>query len=202
MRTSPIRGSNLPLAAAVLLTACATTFGTQFARPPVDFVHLGQTTQAQIVERLGEPLKEGQHRRDGQLLHSIYYYFGSEMQPPKDPDTVCFRRLVFGLADDIVISEAFTSTCAADHTDFDERKAADIVKGRTRCDEVIAMMGRPNTRAIDPVADKKGELTIGYTYRDMGRVWGPRKNYSKELMFLCNSDGIVREMSFLEFGSR
>jgi hypothetical protein len=202
MRTSPISGSILPVAAAALLTACATTFGTQFARPPADFVHLGETTQAQIVERLGKPQREEQHRSDGQLLRSIYYYFGSETEPPKDSDTVCFRRLIFVLSDDIVIHEAFTSTCAADHTDFDERKAGDIVKGKTRCDEVIAMMGRPNTRAIYPSADKKGELSIGYAYRDIGRLWGPRKNYSKELKFLCDSEGMVRDMSFQEFGSR
>jgi hypothetical protein len=201
MKASSISGSMLPGVAAALLTACATTFGTQFARPPADFVHLGETTQAQIVERLGKPEGESQARSDGQQLRIIHYYFGSETERPKDFGTVCVRTLIFVLSGEIVVGEGFKSSCAADHTDFDERKAADIVKGKTRCDEVIAMMGRPNTLGIYPTVEKKGDLSIGYVF-SAERRGAPAMSYSKQLSLHCDADGIVREVSFEESGSR
>jgi hypothetical protein len=197
-----MKGRVLPVAAAVLLTACATTIGTQFARPPADAVRLGETTGEQVVAQFGKPQDEKRYRADGQLLRTMAYYFGSETEPAKDPGAVCFRRLVFVLSDDTVIRETFESSCVADHTDFDERKASEIVKSKTRCEDAIAIMGRPNSRGIDPAGGKKGQLGIGYLYSNFARSVDTAKPYRKELELLCDPDGIVREMSFREFGSR
>lgn len=200
MRIPGRYGFILSASAAIALSAC--TIGTEFVRPPADFVRLGETTRAQIIERFGKPQEEQQVRSNSHLLRSIAYFFGSETEPPKVPGTVCVRLLYFMLSDDIVVGEGFQSNCAADHTDFDESRSGEIVKDKSRCDDVIAIMGRPSARAVYPAVEKKGELNMGYTFKYMARPGGPAKNYTKQLEFLCDSDGIVREILFREFGSR
>lgn len=202
MKRSHASRPSFPVAAAAILAACATTIGTQFARPPEDFVRLGQTTEKQVLDRFGKPQAEERSRSDGQLLRGMSYYFGSETEPAKDPGTVCFRKLMFVLADDIVIRETFQSSCTSDHTDFDERKASGIVKGKSRCDEVIAVMGPPNSRAILTTGARKGQRGFGYLYTNFARSKDPAKPYSKSLRFFCDPNGLVSEISFTEEGSR
>lgn len=196
MRIRDLRGLLPWLVGAGVLAAC--TIGTEFVRPSPDFVRLGETTFAQIVERFGKPQGEDQIREDGRTVRRIAYFFGSEMEAPKVPGTVCLRILIFGISEDIVVGEGFTSTCASDHTDFDARKSAEIIKDKTRCDEVTAMLGRPNVREIYPAIDRKGHLSIGYSFSYMTRPGQKIKSYDKSLAILCDSDGVVRETAFTE----
>jgi hypothetical protein len=106
------------------------------------------------------------------------------------------------LVDDVVYAEGFISACAADHTDFDERKAADIVKGRTRCDEVPQLLGRPSFRAIHPVAKVKGEYVVGYQFKYPKRPLLQLNFYEKDLEVVCDANGVVREVMSSEAGDR
>ena len=190
-----------------LLAACETpTIGTSFSRPPPDFVRLGETTRAQIVAEYGKPAEERQVRADGHLLSIISYYHGNREEAPRIPGSVCVRTLQFAVSADIVVAEAFSSNCEADHTDFDDSRVASIVKGTSRCDTVIAALGRPTSRSIYPANANKDELSIGYSFEAMGP--GPSfaptvsYRYRKQLEVICSQDGIVRDVSFFESGKR
>jgi hypothetical protein len=200
VRTANFRGEFLLVAAAAMLAAC--TVGSPFVRPQEDSIRLGETTRAQIIERFGKPQEERQVRSDSHLLRAITYFFGNEMEAPKLAGTVCVRVLYFIFSEEIVVGEGFASSCAADHTDFDARKAADIVKGKTRCDDVIASMGRPGGRGIYPAVDNKGELNIAYMFNSVSLPGRTPKTYEKKLDIICDPNGVVRETLFVESGDR
>ncbi len=200
MKVSGPTGFFLSAAAAAFLSACA--FGTQFTRPAEDFIRLGETTRAQLQDRLGKPEEEKNFRQDGLPLKGIRYVYSNEAEAAKVPNTLCIRSLSFVLVDDIVIAEAFVSSCASDHTDFDEAKRSEIVKGTTRCDEVPSILGRPNWRGIYPLVKEKGETYLGYQFQYVKKPVLQFKTYEKELEIVCDSKGIVREVSFGEAGDR
>lgn len=194
-----IRGATCSVAAVAVLAACA--IGTPFVRPPDDSVRLGETTRAQIVERFGPPDDEVRRRVDGHALTVISYTYSNNAEPTRVPNTLCVRSIEFTLSGDVVVGEGFASACASDHTDFDERKAADIVKDKTRCDEVIAMLGRPAARAIYPIAREKGELFLAYRFLYPKRPLLQLNIYQKVLGIGCGADGVVRETEFMESGT-
>jgi outer membrane protein assembly factor BamE (lipoprotein component of BamABCDE complex) len=183
-----------------LLTACAV--GSQFTRPPEDFVRLGYTTRAQVEARLGTPGDVQNFRQDGLQIRAIQYTYANDAETAKMPNSLCIRSLTYMLIDDVVYGEGFLSACAADHTDFDERKAADIVKGRTRCDEVPQLLGRPSFRAIYPVTKVSGEYVIGYQFTYVKRPLLQLNMYQKDLEVLCDVNGVVREVASSEAGDR
>jgi hypothetical protein len=73
---------------------------------------------------------------------------------PKLPKSLGIRQLEFLLADDVVVAERFASSFASAHTDFDEKKAPDIVAGKTRCERVIALMATSHG-ARDPPGGRR-----------------------------------------------
>jgi hypothetical protein len=185
---------------AVLLGACA--MGTQFTRPAQDAVQLGVTTRAQIEARLGKPEEEETLRQNGMILKGISYSYSNSSEATKVPNTLCIRAVRFAFLDDVAVAEGFNSACAADHTDFDEGKVGQIVKGQTRCDEVIALFGRPSYRGIYPVATEAGNLSIGYHFSYAKRPLLQFKSFQKNLDVLCDSAGVVQEVTYSEVGDR
>lgn len=207
MKNRLFTGALLPVALLAALTGCAsTTIGTSFVRPPQDAVRLGETTEAQIVQRLGKPQDQTELRSDGQLLRVVTYFFGSREETAHPADAICMRALVYRFSGATVVSEAFVSSCASDHTDFDERGADAVVIGSTRCADVVALLGRPHARSIHPAVRAPGEELIGYVFESVGP--GPSyaptitREYSKKLEFTCDARGIVRDKSFVEEGQR
>jgi hypothetical protein len=203
------RRSHAPLSGALvaLLVACQTpTIGTSFARPPPDSIHLGETTRAQIVATYGKPGEEQQLRTDGHVLNVITYYYGSRDEAPRITGSLCIRQLNLALFNDVVVAEVFNSSCEADHTDFDDGRVAGISKGTTRCDDVLAALGRPASRSIYPAIANPGDQSIGYVFNVIGPgpVYSPTVTYryAKRLEVTCGPDGVVRDVTFLEEGKR
>lgn len=194
----PCRKGTAAAFLSALATGCA--IGTAFVRPPEDFVKLGETTRAQIVERFGKPDDEDSKRRNGHHFKVISYTFSSNAEAPKVPNTLCVRTIEFTLADDIVVGEGFVSSCAFDHTDFDEHKRGWIFKGETTCEDVIALFGRPAQRAIYPIATEKANLLIAYRFMYVKRPLLALNIYHKALGFECDADGVVRDTAYAESG--
>jgi hypothetical protein len=182
------------------LAACAV--GTQFTRPPEGFVRLGEATRAGVEARLGRPDREQSYRQDGLQARFVDYTYSNDTETPKMANSLCIRSLTFVLVDDVVFAEGFASSCASDHTDFDQRRVSDIVKGTMRCDDVIAMLGRPAYRAIHPVAKEKGGTDIGYRFLYPKRPLLQFSMYEKVLGIVCDAGGVVQEVSFTESGDR
>jgi hypothetical protein len=188
------------LAVAGGLAACAT--GSSFTRPPEGFARLGETTRAQVEARLGKPGDDETVRRNALVARMIQYTYSDSAEAAKVPNSLCIRSMTFTLVDDIVFAEDFVSACLSDHTDFDERRADRLVKGETRCADVPAVLGRPTYRAIHPVTENSGESAIGYRFQYFRRPLLQFDTYSKELLIVCDAQGLVREVTFTETGKR
>jgi hypothetical protein len=196
----PRFSGHIVLLLAAALTGCAT--GVPFTRPPESFVRLGETTRAQVEARFGTPGREQSYRQDGLQAQFVDYTYSSDTETAKMPNSLCIRSLTFALVDNVVFAELFVSSCVSDHTDFDERRAGDIVKGTTKCNDVIAMLGRPAYRAAHPVAKEKGGMDIGYRFMYPIRPLLQLNIYEKSLAVVCDAEGLVREVSFSEAGER
>lgn len=188
------------LAAALLVGACAV--GTPFVRPAADDIQLGKTTYDELVARLGNPEGETRTRMNERVMRSISYTYIGEAESPKAANSMGGRELSYLILDNVVVAESFMSSYASDHTDFDERRYQDIVKGKTRCEEVVAMYGRPCIRAIYPVSDKPGDTIIGYTFRYMKRPLLQFKMFKKTLAVVCDSQGVASDVAYSESGDR
>ncbi|MCU0974223.1 MAG: hypothetical protein MUF80_09770 [Burkholderiales bacterium] len=199
MRKTTMQRLAVLLVAAAALAACS--IGTQFVRPAQDSIELGKTTYRQLVERLGKPDDEKPLRWDGVELRSVSWTYANNADVPKVPDTLGIRQLEYLVANDVVVGERFASSFASDHTDFDEKQVARIVEGTTRCEEVIALLGRPGARAIHPVADKPGNTAIGYVFQYFKRPLLQFNVYTKTLVVQCGTDGVVRQVKFTEEGT-
>jgi hypothetical protein len=200
MEVLPTRKSFVSFAAVLALSGCAV--GTAFVRPAPDAIQLGRTTYAEVVERVGKPEEEKRARENGRELRQIAYAYVGEAEAPAVPNTVGGREMFFVFSEDIVVAEGFMSSYASDSTDFDDRKVADIVEGKTRCDEVVSMFGRPDVRAIYPAVEKEGETAIGYTFRYLKRPALQFKMFRKGLQVGCDSAGVVTKVSYTEAGDR
>lgn len=176
--------------------------GDPVVRPAPDAIELGKTTYAQVVERLGKPSDETRSRKDDHALRAIDYTHANDAEAAKVPHTAGIRQLVFVFADDVVGAEIFVSSFASDSTDFDDRRAGEIVKGATRCDDVVSMLGRPSMRAIYPVADKQDETAIGYEVKYVKRPILQFKMFAKSLVVTCDAAGIVTQSTDTESGDR
>lgn len=201
MWTSGIRPFPFFVALAGVLVSCGV--GTQFVRPPADFVRLGETTRAQVVERYGKPQDERKISENGRRVFTVGYFFASESEAAKVPGALCVRTLMFTLSENVVVGEGLRSSCLSDHTDFDETKIANVVKGKTRCDEVIERFGRPSAREIYPSIEKKGDTGVYYIFAYMSLRAGEKpKEFKKEFLVMCDPAGVVSDTSYTESGTR
>jgi outer membrane protein assembly factor BamE (lipoprotein component of BamABCDE complex) len=200
MRTLPIKNLFIQVVAAIALTACATS--ANFARPPSDAIQLGKTTRREVIERFGTPSEVRTMRVKDRLLQVFIYKYSSEEEAAKVPGTLGSRQIEFLLSGDFVVGEAFASSFASDDTDFDERKAQDIVKAKTRCDEVVAMLGRPSMTFVYPGTPERGEKLIAYVFKYEKRAGLQADTFEKDLMVRCDPTGVVAEVHYSEEGKR
>lgn len=198
MQVPKMGGAALLLVASVMLTACAV--GTDFVRPPADAIELGKTTYKQVEERFGKPKDETRVQHNKELLRAVSYSYANDFDSPKVPNTMAMRQLILLFSGDIVVMESFNSSFAADSTDFDQHKVGDIIKAKTRCSEVVQLLGRPSGRAIFPAVDKQGESAMSYEFSYVKRPLLKFKTYQKGLKVMCDSEGVVSDVSYTEAG--
>jgi len=181
-----------------MLAACAV--GTEFVRPAPEAIEVGKSTYNQVIEHFGKPKDETRVRKNDELLRAISYTYANDMESAKVPNTLAARNIFFLFLGEVVVAEEFNSSFASDSTDFDQRKVGDIVKGKTRCEEVVQMLGRPAGKAIYPAIDKRGESAIVYGFSYVKRPLLQFKTYSKQLKVVCDSGGVVTDVSYVEAG--
>ena len=139
----------------------------------------------------------------GKELRGITYIYAGDTEAPKVPGTPGLRQLGFVLADDVVVGEIFLSSFASDHSDFDESRVGEIVKGTTSCDEVTRKFGRPGWRVVPPATEHEGDaLVLVYSFKYMKRPVLQFKSFEKSLSVSCDRSGVVRDVSYGEVGDR
>lgn len=172
-----------------LLAACA----GGFVRPDERALKIGETTPAQVVERLGPPTTQQKFERNGEPVLLLAYIYTTEAEPNHgDRGVIASRTLYLFFHDDRLVGHEFRSTIASDHTDFDPRKAREIVKGESTRADVTRLLGRPGGTLSFPMINANLGEAFVYGYSQERRVpFGKPIAFSKTLIVTFDPRGAV-----------
>jgi hypothetical protein len=187
-------------AAALALAACT----KPFVRPAPEELRIGETTQAEVVARMGARGAQGSMERNGRTVAIVSYTYTYDWEKPHGYDGIIpSRTLNFFFHDGRLVGHEFTSTVASDHTDFDLRGMRSIVKGRTTRAEVARLLGPPaGTLAFPVVKTASGGEAMLYAYRESRRVpFGAPMVFSKALVISFDEREIVDDLVYTTSGT-
>lgn len=177
------------------LFGCA---GTDFVRPDSQDLKNGQTTYAQVVARMGEPRREGSVIKNDQTLKTASYGYASFGGKPRREGVTPARSIGFYFYNDTLVGHEFISSWDEDHTDFDDGKIKNIIKGKTTRAEVVRLLGKPSGYYIFPLIKASTAEAAVYAYVEV-RGFTP---YTKLLVVTFDAAGIVTDVEFTSSGSR
>jgi len=187
-----------------ILGGCASTSGTldrNFVRPGAEEWVLGKARYSDIVAKYGPPSDEHMLRGQTPPLKHVSYTFLRGEEPAIAPGIIPVRSIAFYFHNDVLVAESFYSTFRSDHTNFDESKRSQIVKGKTKASDVVALLGRPASKSIDPLArSKERQATYGYVFITVADSILPTTT-TKQLVVVIGEDHVVTDSSF-EMSSR
>jgi len=177
------------LAAALAAAACA----GGFTRRAPDALVLGQTTPAQALERFGRPTGRDRMVRFGKPIDVLSYAYTTEAERHHgDEGVIASRNLMLSFHEDRLVGYEYRSSIEADHTDFDARKARELVKGRSTRDEVAKLLGRPSGHLVFPMIEASLGEAMVYTYVQQRRVpFGAPITFTKSLVITFDQGGAL-----------
>jgi hypothetical protein len=179
----------LVCAAAFALAACA----TGFVRPAPEALRLGETTQAEVIQRFGAPTVRESLERNGQPITFLAYVYTSEAERNHgDHGVIAARTLNLFFHQDRLVGHEFRSSAESDHTDFDQRKARAIVKGQSTRAEVEQLLGQPSGFLTYPVVAAPLGQAMVYGYTQQRRIpFGQPIRFTKSLLVTFDPGGVV-----------
>jgi hypothetical protein len=190
----------IAVAACLLLVAgCA---GTDFVRPDPESFRNGQTTYAQVIERMGKPWREGAEIKNEKTIKHIVYAYAAAGGKPVRPSVTPARAAGFYFHNDTLVGHEFISSWAEDHSDFDDSKVKDIAKGRTTRAQLVQAMGKPGGSYIFPmIKAEKGDAAV-YAYAETSGGVFNMKFHRKVLIVTLDPAGVVADVDFSSSGER
>jgi outer membrane protein assembly factor BamE (lipoprotein component of BamABCDE complex) len=183
-----------------LLSGCA---GTNFVRPEAGALVLGQSKQGDVAQKLGAPMQTGElTKNDKQLKVLKYAYAQSAGGEPLYAGVVPVRSMAFAFFNDTLVSQEFVSSFKADATDFDGAKVKQIVKGKSRKDDVMALLGKPSGEAVYPVVKSSDDRALVYSYTQAkGSVFN-MKFHTKTLVVSYDRSNLVTDVEYSTSGDQ
>ena len=176
-----------------MLAGCA---GRDFIRPDLDVLRNGQTTYAEVVAKFGTPYAEGSVVKNDRTVKTASYAYASLGGKPRREGVTAARAMGFYFDNDRLVGHEFISSWAEDHTDFDETRAKDIIRGKTSRAEVFRLLGKPNGYHIFPlIKASTGEAAV-YAYTEVIGF----KPFQKVLVVTFDPSGIVTDVEFASQG--
>jgi hypothetical protein len=193
---SRLLNASIFVAIAGFITACSV--GTPHVRANAEALKLGSTTYSQVLERFGEPQHVGDLVKNGKPIKSISYSFALVSEEAQRPGIVPARAMTYYFDEHyIFVGQTFESSFDLDSTDFDERKLARIIKGKTTRAEVISLLGKPSGSYIAPMVKATYGEAIGYSNITFGKKSSSgRKVLVKSLHISFNENDQVSDMDF------
>jgi outer membrane protein assembly factor BamE (lipoprotein component of BamABCDE complex) len=184
--------------AVLLLAGISGCAGTNFVRPDSDSLKNGQTTYSQVTAKFGQPRQEGSVIKNEQTLKTATYAYASMGGKPLNEGVTAARAAGFYFHNDVLVGYEFISSWAEDHTNFDESRIKDIVKGKTTRAEITQLMGKPGGYHIFPlIKAATGEAAV-YAYMEV-KGFTP---FRKELRVTFDNAGVVTDVEFSSSGRK
>jgi hypothetical protein len=171
--------------------------GKDFVRPSPDDFKLGQTTYAEVIQRMGEPRRTGDALKNGKTVKAVTYVYASKGGEPLEADVIPARTLTYYFYNDTLIGEAFISSFKSDNSNFDDKQVESIKKGQTTRAEVIRLLGEPTATFIPPMIKETSGEAIGYTYQAVrGGLFSGIKSFIKVLRISFDDKGLVSDIEY------
>jgi hypothetical protein len=173
--------------------------GRDFVRPAPDSLRLGQTTWPQVEQRYGKPFKQSVYTIDGMDIVTQIYAYGSlsaRGHRAKIGSDGAARKLEFKFHDNILVGYVYSSSWAGDHTDFDETKSAEIIRGVSTKTDVMRLLGKAGGHYIYPmIASTRGEADVYYYTETRAGVAKQAQTLSKLLVVTFEKNGVVSDVN-------
>ena len=181
------------------LTGCA---GTNFVRPAEGELVVGKSARAEVTKKMGDPWQTGELMKNDQSLKLAKYAYAATSGESAYPGVIPARGLTFAFFNDKLVSQEFVSSFKEDSTDFDGKKLASIVKGKSTKQDVVALLGKPTGEAIYPVIKGAKDYAYTYNYTQAKGTAFNMKFYSKSCVVSFNDAGVVSDVEYVTSGDQ
>ena len=183
-----------------MLVGCG---GKDFVRPGPDELKLGQTTYAQVIQRLGEPRRTSDVLKNGKNVKAVTYAYASKGGEPFEADVTPARAVSYFFYNDVLVGQVFISSFKSDNSNFDEKQVESIKKGQTTRAEVIKLMGEPTAAFLPPMVKETSGEAIGYTYQAIrGGLFSGLKASTKAVRISFDEKGVVSDVEYSSSGNK
>ncbi len=180
-----------------LLSILAGCGGKDFVRPNPEEFKLGQTTYAQVIQRMGEPRRAGDALKNGKTVKAVTYVYASKGGEPLEADVIPARALTYYFYDNTLVGQEFISSFKSDNSNFDAKLVESIKKGQTTRAEVIGLLGEPTATFVPPMVKETSGEAIGYTYQAIrGGLFSGLKSSVKVLRISFDDKGLVSDIEY------
>lgn len=172
------------IAAAIASVAGCYAAGQKFERVPLESIHLGKTTQSELVASVGQPRGTRPVQVNGKAA-IVYTYLEMEARGVAGDRA---RSANFTFSDGVLRAFEFRSDFPGESTDFDEGMARTITVGKHTRNDVERLLGKPSGGAMYPVLANPTETAALYVFirgASVGRV------FRKSAVFRYNEQGLV-----------
>jgi hypothetical protein len=187
------------MAVIVLLYGCG---GRDFVRPDPESLRNGQTTYAEVTQRLGKPAREGTVQKNDRTFKTASYVYSSRGGTPHREEITPARVLYLYFDSDTLVGHEFVSSFADDHTDFDEDKAKQLVKDKTTRVEALRIMGKPSGFYIRPLIKAPAKDAAVYMYIEIKASVFNIKPFQKTLFVSFDEADVVSAVEFSSLGTK
>jgi len=185
-------------AAALSLSACA---GRHFERPAPSSVVVGASSHAQVIGKLGAPHRAHESQINGEKLAGASYAYAGAGEEPSEPGVLPMRVLMLSFHNDVLVGREFNSSIKSDSKQFDDSKAAQLIKSQSTGHDVVRLLGEPTAAFVWPIAKDKTSRIMGYT--DMTTRFNATINTTKQsrkvLRVTVNEAGTVTDVELTKF---
>jgi hypothetical protein len=164
-------------------------------------VTLGKTTPEELEEQFGDRLpSEVFTSTDPEVSYALYNLKidWKIAKGTRDGDRIALENQLFVFENDVLVAQAQYSSHESNHTDFDETKHQDIVKGQTTREEVLELLGPANGSRFCP-SDAPGNPTgLEYLYVNFFDEFSFGSNYRFKWLTVEFEHGVVSAVRYRE----
>ena len=181
----------------LLLGGCASP--PPLHRPAPGSLILGKTQIGTVIDQFGTPSRRKTLTVRQRSINSLAYSYLDPGAQAHAKRAESLRGLYLYFEQGILAGYNYLSSFAEDHTDFDQNLADRLVEGRSRKDQVIALLGEPSGESAYPLAKLKGQTDLVYAYVEtILEPLGSGKTRTKTLVSSVDGSGVVRNIAYRE----